>query len=456
MQKRIGKNALSLLLSLLVATVLMSTMALAADTPRAEVTSLSNLQIAEGVKLDVGYEMKTTEDENATYGDWKADFYVKANKPVPAGAITLWGNYGEYGWVAFKADETIPAGTSIALVETAFDQNFTYNDVLIFVKDFKCGAVGSAEAAGITMTVELKLTKDGDTLNIGSWNYTFPTKVQTVEVPNNVITVEGGTPAVNVQNQIVAAMQSVSAPAATAGQLATAAQKLDLGDASLTIKAELESTDVHVASANSTPVATKYTFDVEPYKGGFSIAPQWNALNDASRPSVTFRLPLPFFQDDVAQVTHGEDKFLVPVKGTDANKYIDVTTDHFSTFEVDGATIYIEEGANLGGGNYFPAAQYSESQATMRFVWTVLCSVDVNNCGAYFVQWDNFNAFKNGTVNGLKATPINESGLTHGYGEWFYIQADLKDVPRAISVHAVPFVNGMAISNAAISIKVAD
>ena len=108
---------------------------------------------------------------SSEYKYWNADFVVKADHDVPANSMALAGYYSAFcdvanngNWVALTADEVIPAGTEVRLVETMGGGSIkvSYKDICQYANDgvgFLCSAVDlTGVNAGTTITVELRLT----------------------------------------------------------------------------------------------------------------------------------------------------------------------------------------------------------------------------------------------------------------------------------------------------------
>ena len=164
------------------------------------------------------FQPNETEEEALNGPDalYHADFVVYADKDIPAGSIILPGYYEAFGtitngsWVGLSSDEVITAGTQIRLVEL-LGVTVNYSEICKYGNDgtgFLCGisAVdvdgdGAYEAAGTTITVELRLYEvgaQGDCdvgggckhpysdcelgedkyITIGTYTYTIPTAVE--------------------------------------------------------------------------------------------------------------------------------------------------------------------------------------------------------------------------------------------------------------------------------------
>ena len=127
----------------------------------------------------------------SSYKNYLADFVVTFDSDIKAGAVQLGGSYEAYKdgeWVFFTLaealgvddDYVITQGTEIRLLETAltnlgYDAQFTYEDIVKTVGEFKCGAKG-LDAAGVTMTVDFNLYENAaaDAVTIAEEEYTFP------------------------------------------------------------------------------------------------------------------------------------------------------------------------------------------------------------------------------------------------------------------------------------------
>ncbi len=151
--------------------------------------------------LDVSYlfEMLQTAEEaaNSEYAKYHADFVVKADKDVKAGAIALLGYYESYckdfnndNWVALIPDADIEAGEEIRLVNLLLQStngSINYEELGEWVRAFHCGATMLDDsAAGTTITVELRLyetepyevnntanTETGKYYTVCTYTYTF-------------------------------------------------------------------------------------------------------------------------------------------------------------------------------------------------------------------------------------------------------------------------------------------
>ena len=151
-------------------------------------------------KLDVVYKFAaphTTETvANSAYKEWCCDYYVMLKSDtlatLPAGSITLGGNYGTFNWVGFD-NPTVDTNTWIPLLGSAFgdcdetgamvDPYWTYERVIALVETFLCG-VGEAngnttDLAGAEFVVELRLTNPNnhaEQIVANQVTYTFPAK----------------------------------------------------------------------------------------------------------------------------------------------------------------------------------------------------------------------------------------------------------------------------------------
>ena len=134
-------------------------------------------------QLDAVFSFKAPASSESSYNDWLCDYYVKLvtdnaeMTTLPAGSITLGGNYGEYGWIGFDNPE-VDTNTFIPLLgsvlagdytgEDGVNTYWTYERVRDLVGNFLCG-VAVAEGApedldltGAKFVVELRLTNPDD------------------------------------------------------------------------------------------------------------------------------------------------------------------------------------------------------------------------------------------------------------------------------------------------------
>ena len=164
------------------------------------------------IDLDCGFQfeptMLLTDAEKSEYRYWHADFVVKADKDVPAKSMALAGYYDAWcslnndKWVALTAEDVIPAGTEIRLVQSMGNGGITVNweELCEYGNDgigFRCGAVDLTGAnAGTTLTVELRLyettkawdapsgtanDETGNYMTVGKFEYTFGGNYVTLE-----------------------------------------------------------------------------------------------------------------------------------------------------------------------------------------------------------------------------------------------------------------------------------
>lgn len=151
---------------------------------------------------------ETLDQANASpFKYWHADYVVKADKDVKANSIALAGYYKAFcddindgNWVALTADDVIPAGTEIRLVDVMSGGDgtgngsikVTYKDICQWGNDgtgFLCSAADLTGAnAGTTLTVELRVyanesdptqssynggTETGEYFVVGTYTYKF-------------------------------------------------------------------------------------------------------------------------------------------------------------------------------------------------------------------------------------------------------------------------------------------
>ena len=140
-----------------------------------------NVAPANGNSLEVVYSFAAPHDsttvQESMYKNWECDFFVKCDTDVPAEAIVLGGNYGEYYWIGFNNPEAVAANKALPLIGSVAEP-WTYADVVDIVKEFKCGVAHVSPALdGATFTVMLRLTNPEDATeyyDIATINHTFP------------------------------------------------------------------------------------------------------------------------------------------------------------------------------------------------------------------------------------------------------------------------------------------
>ena len=135
--------------------------------------------------LDVGYkfvaaETKDTIDAfaaNNKYANCPADFVIKTDEPIPAGAVTFAGFYAhnDANWVTLNSDGQT---TELRLLDSGVlgdSYTFTYVDIVDYVGTFYCGAkMNDPAAIGTKVTVELRLFPEGeDSILVDSFTYVF-------------------------------------------------------------------------------------------------------------------------------------------------------------------------------------------------------------------------------------------------------------------------------------------
>jgi len=134
---RISKKILAISLSILMAISMMPFTAYAADAkPTAtkqfiNAADLADMPTANGpVSFDYGYKFTAKHDAStidsfdSKYKYYAADYVIKADSDIAAGAITIGGQYDTYGsnWATITPTETITANTEIRLLKTDADQ----------------------------------------------------------------------------------------------------------------------------------------------------------------------------------------------------------------------------------------------------------------------------------------------------------------------------------------------
>ncbi len=216
-------------------------------TINATINDFGNSVPAKEITLNTAYRFEPTifneyPDGNSVYDDvdssfykqWHADFYVYADRDIPAGSIGLAGSYEEFApfnnnnWVAITnegEDMDIPANEGVRLLYSMFNNPcvVTYKNLCQYANDgigFECGAyaIDAAALAGTTITVELRLyetnvdwtesshggcEETGKYEIVGTFNYTFPQPVSTTDELNELLAAGGDLGTIQLTDDLV-------------------------------------------------------------------------------------------------------------------------------------------------------------------------------------------------------------------------------------------------------------
>jgi alkyl hydroperoxide reductase subunit AhpC len=96
-------------------------------------------------------------DSNAgetPWAEWPVDFEISFNKAVPAGAVTIFGNYANFGWVDLAVPATT-AGTVRKLLESLPGSPTVNYSEMAGIGQFSCAATYNGAETDLTVTVEL-------------------------------------------------------------------------------------------------------------------------------------------------------------------------------------------------------------------------------------------------------------------------------------------------------------
>ena len=174
-------------------------------TPNADITEVTNnyasfnweqawedgaqiLGFTGNQKLDAVYEFKaphTSENiSECAYKEWECDYYVmlksKTLTTLPEGYIVLGGNYGSWGWNAFRNPE-VDANVEIPLLGSVTENPWTYEGVVNLVSTFLCGVGVTPDGEGklddAQFIVMLRLTnpETREYVNVATVTYDFAT-----------------------------------------------------------------------------------------------------------------------------------------------------------------------------------------------------------------------------------------------------------------------------------------
>ncbi len=144
--------------------------------PVATVEALSDAQLTDqptipaggsqavDVTYDYGYQFTAEDDatsvQSSDYRYYAADFVISSDTDLPAGSVTLAGNYGNYGWISLTPDTTVTAETDYKLLEMLNDEPVNYEFICSEVSPFKCAVkCNDPAAAGANITIELVIYK---------------------------------------------------------------------------------------------------------------------------------------------------------------------------------------------------------------------------------------------------------------------------------------------------------
>ena len=112
--------------------------------------------------LDASYDFIAPSTVEPNYANWRADYVVSVDADIEANTLILAGAYDEIldgTWIAFSNPIEVKAGQKIPLLASFFGEGneYTYEVICEYVREFKCGVANISVPAGVTLTVELKL-----------------------------------------------------------------------------------------------------------------------------------------------------------------------------------------------------------------------------------------------------------------------------------------------------------
>ena len=281
-----------------------------------ESTNPFDLQIA------MQFQAKDSEAEAAKnfYAGYTTDFFIQMtgvkDGSFEANGCYLAGYYPSFeSWVKIPLDGFTVENGKVYPVITAAGFDFKYTDICSSVKDFICGIYLTPEILAanpdlnVKLSLGLSLNKDaalnGEFVVVDSYTYeVFDLKGVTIKTE-----IED-----EVSNEIVNNEAVLDYP-------------VELPEA---VK-DFVITLTEVTTSES--ATTKVTFNVEPKDANGE---------KVSTPSeaITFRLPVPSAWSGKAKVTHEGDYFgTYDIQGEGTAKYVEVTSESFSTYAVEAITI---------------------------------------------------------------------------------------------------------------------
>ena len=116
------------------------------------------------ITLESGYVFTAkdsfAEAQDCEYAKWNADYCVYVDQAIEANQLGMAGSYDYWDngdWLAFYMP-ALKAGERVNLLEAA-GITWTYEEVVEYVKVFKCGVFDNNDACkGVTLYVELRVT----------------------------------------------------------------------------------------------------------------------------------------------------------------------------------------------------------------------------------------------------------------------------------------------------------
>ena len=338
-----------------------------AELPTATVTKIANkdLTFALNFKAD-----EVSEGQLAYYSNWYADFELTVNK-----AVTFNANGGANGYLAGQYDAwsenwvnvpfedvTLNAGETLKIMEYASKLmgkeglKYTYGEVCEVVKNFNCGVFFEpaflAANPDLEVTLELRMYNPADEKESYTIGETYEFTAPAVSVPEadkvvenivdsivDTIVGEGATDDEKAEvkedlkeivkeavKEVINELQTneavnehkpeIKADGATAENSRLV---IDLVDIGVKVEAEEETTAT---------VITSITYDVKPFVNDKEV----NKLDEPA----TFLLAVPAgINATEAEVFHdGESMGMYEIKGTDPERYVEISSAEFSPYEV--------------------------------------------------------------------------------------------------------------------------
>ncbi len=124
------------------------------EKPAVPMATVTEVTAPEGAAF--AYKFEADAAKPTAYDNYHADFVATFDRDIKAGEVTLYGKYGDYGWVELTINEDVPAGTPYRIYKNLMNDTLTYATVRDEVSPFYCGA-GGAVLADTNMTVNFVL-----------------------------------------------------------------------------------------------------------------------------------------------------------------------------------------------------------------------------------------------------------------------------------------------------------
>lgn len=164
--------------------------------PTVAVAAADNLTVND-VTTDNAYSFSfaaaTTQEQLAAYANWDCDYYISFNAAVAADTVVLAGQYTLEGqdYLVGLSLPAFSAGVEVPLLKTLLNDGGTPNNgkklyEVVALAPFVCGVKNLT--ANATMTVILRMSKDGQSVDLATRTYTLTYEDPATYVAQNTTT----------------------------------------------------------------------------------------------------------------------------------------------------------------------------------------------------------------------------------------------------------------------------